>query len=132
MAVSRGLLMFMRLAMLFQLAIGIGLWTGHLYSLVNVHRTVGVLFVLALWVIAVLAMVYRRAIGLAAFALAWGVLVAGFGFMQQAILPGDYHWIIRVLHIVIGFAAMPIAERLVAEPGRAPASPNEPGRILSR
>ena len=121
MAVSRGLLMFMRLAALFQLAVGIGLWTGHLYSLVDVHRTVGVLFVLALWIIAVIAMVYRRAIGLAAFALAWGVLVAGFGFMQQAILPGDYHWVIRVVHIVIGLASMPIAERLVAGAKGVPA-----------
>ena len=112
MGVSRGLLVFMRVAALFQLVVGIGLWTGDLHSMVDVHRTVGVLFVLALWVIAVVAMVYRRAIGLAAFALAWGVLVAGFGFMQQGILPGDYHWIIRVLHIVIALASMPIAERL--------------------
>ncbi len=120
MSASRGLLVFMRVAALVQLAVGIGLWTGHLYSLVDVHRTVGVLFVLSLWIIAVIAMVYRRAIGLAAFALAWGVLVAGFGFMQQGILPGNYHWIIRVLHIVIALASMPIAERLVV--GSRPAA----------
>jgi hypothetical protein len=119
MGVSRALLMFMRLAVLLQLVVGIGLWTGHLYSLVDVHRTVGVLFVLALWTIAVIAIVQRRAVGVATFAIAWGVLVAGLGFMQQAILPGDFHWIIRVLHIVIGMAAMPIAERLVPTPLRA-------------
>ena len=119
MVVSRALLMFMRLAMLIQIVVGIGLWTGHLYSLVDVHQTIGMLFVLALWVIAVIAMVQRRGIGLSLFAIAWGVLVAGFGFAQHGILPGDFHWVIRVLHLAIGMASMPIAERLAPSPVRS-------------
>ena len=120
MTLSKSLLMFMRIAMLLQIIVGIGLWTGHLYSLVNAHRTIGVLFVLALWTLAVIAMVQRRNVGLAAFGIAWGVLVAGLGFSQQGILMGDLHWVIRVLHLVIGVASMPIAEKLVvAEPLRA-------------
>jgi hypothetical protein len=113
MKVSRGLLMFMRVAMLLQLIIGIGLWTGHLYSLVDLHRTIGVLFVLSLWIIAIIALVQRRSPGLAAFGILWGVVVAGLGFMQQGILIGDLHWIVRVLHLAIGVAAMPIAEKIV-------------------
>ena len=106
------LLMFMRIAALVQVIVGIGLWTGHLYSLVDVHRTVGVLFVLALWGIAAIALVQRRATGLAVFAVVWGVVVAAVGFTQQQVLPGDLHWIVRVLHLVIAMASMPIAERL--------------------
>ena len=121
MGVSRALLTVMRLGALAQIVVGIGLWTGHLYTLVDVHRPVGMLFVLALWGTAVIAMVQRRTIGLAAFAIAWGVLVAWLGFAQQAILPGDYHWVVRVLHLVIGLASMPIAERLV--PRAVPAAP---------
>jgi hypothetical protein len=109
----------MRLGALTQIVVGIGLWTGHLYTLVDVHRTIGMLFVLALWGIAVIAIAQRRSVGLAAFAVAWGVLVAALGFTQQAILPGDYHWIVRVLHLVIGLASMPIAERLVPRAVRA-------------
>ena len=116
MSVSRALLMFMRLGALLQIAVGIGLWTGHLYSLVGIHQIVGVMFVLALWVIAGIAIAQRRSVGLAAFGIAWGVLVAGLGFSQQAILPGDFHWVIRVLHLVIGMASMPIAERLAPVP----------------
>ena len=120
MTVSKSLMMFMRIEMLLQIIVGIGLWTGHFYSLVNVHRAIGVLFVLALWTIAVIAMVQRRNVGLAAFGIAWGVLVAGLGFSQQGILMGDLHWVVRVLHLVIGVASMPIAEKLVvAEPLRA-------------
>jgi hypothetical protein len=115
------LLMFMRIAALVQIVVGIGLWTGHWYSLVDMHRTIGMLFVLALWIIAVIAMVQRRAVGLAGFAVLWGLLVAGLGMTQQQILPGDYHWIIRALHLVIALASMPIAERLTPRPTAAPA-----------
>ena len=107
------LLMFMRIAALVQVIVGIGLWTGHLYSLVDVHRTIGTLFVLALWGIATMALAQRRATGVAVFAVVWGVVVAAMGFTQQLFLPGDLHWIVRVLHLAIGLASMPIAERLV-------------------
>lgn len=118
MKVSRGLLMFMRLAMLLQVIVGIALWTGHLVSLVDLHRTIGVLFVLALWIIAIIALVQRQSPGLAVFGILWGLAVAGLGFMQQGILIGDLHWIIRVLHLAIGVAAMPIAEKLVGGAAR--------------
>ena len=110
------LLMFMRIGALVQVTVGIALWTGNWYGLVNVHRTVGVLFVLALWTIAVIALAQRRSAGLAAFAIFWGLLVAALGFMQQGILIGDYHWVVRVLHLVIGMASLPIAERLAPKP----------------
>ena len=53
------------------------------------------------------------------------VLVLHFmdGMTQQAILPGDLHWIVRVMHLVIGLAAMPIAERLAGSPARASLQP---------
>ena len=110
------LLMFMRIAALVQVVVGIGLWTGHLYSIVDVHRTIGMLFVLALWGIGAIALVQRRAAGLAAFAVVWGVVVAAVGFTQQQLLSGDLHWIVRVLHLAIAMASMPIAERLVPKP----------------
>ena len=110
------LLMFMRIAALVQVVVGIGLWTGHLYAFVDVHRTIGMLFVLALWGIAAIALVQRRAAGLAAFAVVWGVVVAAVGFTQQQLVPGDLHWIVRVLHLAIAMASMPIAERLVPKP----------------
>ena len=107
-------LMFMRIAALVQVVVGIAMWTGRWYSLVGMHRTIGMLFVLSLWVIAVIALVQRRSAGLAAFGILWGLLVAAIGFMQQGILIGDLHWIVRVAHLIIAMASLPIAERLVA------------------
>lgn len=110
MSVSRILIMFMRAAIAVQLVLGIGFWTGRWYGLVNVHMAIGVLFVLALWVIAARAISRQK--GLAAFAIVWGLVVAALGMTQQQILVGDLHWVIRVLHLAIGIATMPIAERL--------------------
>ena len=116
MSLSRKLLMGMRVGAALQLLVGVALWTGHWSSLVNVHMLVGVLFVLLLWTIAGIALSHRQSVGLAAFALVWGLLVAGIGMMQRGLLPGDLHWVVRVMHLVIGLAAMPIAERLAGSP----------------
>jgi hypothetical protein len=71
-----------------------------------------VAFVLLLWDIALTALVRRVNPPLAAFAILWGVVIAGLGFSQQRLLVGDLHWVVRVLHLVVGLSAMPIAERL--------------------
>lgn len=109
---TRALLVGMRVAMGLQVAVGIALWTGHWYSLVNLHMAIGALFVLMLWGIAGIAIAHRQSVGLAAFAFVWGLVIVAFGMTQQRILPGDLHWIVRVMHLVVGLAAMPIAERL--------------------
>jgi hypothetical protein len=114
----------MRVTMGLQVAVGIALWTGHWYSLVNLHMAVGALFVLMLWGIAGIAIAHRQSVGLAAFAFVWGLVIVAFGMTQQRILPGDLHWIVRVMHLVVGFAAMPIAERIgggVTRPAMQPA-----------
>jgi hypothetical protein len=104
--------MLLRVGVVLQVMVGITLWTGHGYSLVGMHRAMGVGLVLVLWSIALLALVARQQVGLAAFALLWGFVIAMLGFSQQRILIGDMHWIVRVLHLVIGLSAMPLAERL--------------------
>ena len=114
MGTSRGLLMFMRAAAAVQLILGIGFWTGNWAGLVNIHMLIGVLYVLALWSLGGMALSQRRAAGLAVVALVWGVVIAGLGMTQRGIMAGDLHWVIRVLHLVISLAAMPMAERLAA------------------
>jgi hypothetical protein len=121
MGLPRILLMVLRVGGALLVILGVGLWTGHWYTFVGVHRTVGILFVLTLWAIAVIAIVQRRSVGVAAFALLWGLVIAAIGFTQQRILPGDLHWIVRVLHLIIGLAAMPIAERLAPSTRRVAA-----------
>ena len=112
MNVARLCLMLMRLTAAIQLVLGVGFWTGHWIAAIPIHRTIGVIYVVLLWVLAVLSLLKRRDVGLALFAIVWGVVIAGLGMAQQSILVGDLHWVIRVLHLVIALSAMPIAERL--------------------
>lgn len=123
---SRVVLMLLRLAIAVQLVVGVAMWLGYWIGLVNFHMAVGSIFVLLLWILAIMAMVQRRAVGLAVFAIVWGLVLAGFGMAQRGLLVGDLHWIIRVLHLVISGAAMPIAERLgrQSDVGAASVSPS--------
>lgn len=116
MKATRVVLMLLRLAIAVQLVVGIAMWLGYWTGLVNFHMAVGSIFVILLWILAVMAMVQRRAVGLALFAIVWGLVLAGFGMAQRGLLIGDLHWIIRVLHLLIAGAAMPIAERLAKAP----------------
>jgi hypothetical protein len=120
MNVSRILLLFMRAAAAVQVILGIGFWTGHWANLVNAHMAIGALFVISLWVIAGIASARGGPGRLVGLAFVWGVVVVAFGMTQRSILIGDLHWIVRVLHLVISGAALPIAERLVAAQRPAP------------
>jgi len=115
MTASRILLILLRALVAVQLVLVIALWTGvgHGPGLLSAHRTCGMLFVLVLWLIAIVTLVGRRHIGWSLFAIAWGLVIVAIGFMQVGIMPGDYHWVIKVIHLIIGLAAMPLAEHLV-------------------
>jgi Gpi18-like mannosyltransferase len=108
----RILFLLLQIAGTLQIVVGIAMWTGHWYSFLGAHMMNGILFVLILWAIAIMALVKRQRTGVALFALLWGVVVVAVGMTQQRILPGDLHWIIRVLHLAIGLAAMPLAAML--------------------
>ena len=112
MPITRLLLVLMRVLAGVLVVLGLGFWTGHWYGLVGLHRGLGTVFVLSLWGIAGVALAQRRAVPLAVGAIVWGLVVAGFGMAQQGILIGDYHWIVRVLHLGLAMASMPLAERL--------------------
>lgn len=94
------------------IVLGVLFWTGHAYQLLSLHMGLGVVLVLALWVQAVLAARTGVGAGMVAFALIWGAVVFAFGMVQTRILPGEYHWVIRVLHLVFGIIAMQLVGRL--------------------
>jgi hypothetical protein len=48
------------------------------------------------------------------------LFTVAFGVTQSAILPGDLHWIIQVLHLVVGVVAMGLAQNLVSRSASAP------------
>lgn len=102
--------MLVRACALVLVVLGILFWTGHAFAWINVHMLVGLVLVIALWALAGLAL--RVVPGLAAFGFVWGLVVLVFGMVQTSLLSGDAHWVIQVLHLLVGLSAVGLAETL--------------------
>jgi hypothetical protein len=105
-------LWIVRIAGTVQLVLGALFWTGHAYTLLPLHIVSGTVIVLTLWVVAVLALITGTHRGLAVFGLLWGLALPAFGMQQAAVLAGPMHWIVRVMHLLMGLAAMALAGTL--------------------
>jgi hypothetical protein len=95
-----------------QLILGGLLWAGIGKNLVPVHATIGTILVLSLWTCAFFAARAGAPRGLVALAVVWGLIVPVVGVTQTSILPGSTHWIIQVVHVLLGLAAMGLAGAL--------------------
>lgn len=94
------------------LVLGLMLWSGRGYALVNLHMVLGVVMVVALWVLAGLALGRGTQRGLAVAALVWGLLTPLVGFWQIRLLPGEYHIVVQLVHLLLGVGAVAIGNRL--------------------
>ena len=107
-----GIQMGIRAGWLVQLALGLAFWTGNLLGLVDLHQLLGILLVLGLWTLAALA--HRAGVpgGLVAAAGVWGLVVLIVGLTQRELLTGSAHWVIEVVHLLLGIGLVGLAERL--------------------
>ncbi len=122
-AAVTALRMLVRGAGLVMVGLGVLLWTGNALGLVPVHVLIGLVVVLSLWSLALIAALSGVSPGLVALAVAWGLLVPALGVTQDRLLPGSGHWLVQVLHLLVGLAAIGQAENLAARTlrRRAPA-----------
>jgi len=97
---------------LIMIVLGLFFWTGNALNLIGLHMLLGMILVLFLWALAIMAARSGISLGLVALGIAWGLIVVTLGMTQNQLLPGDAHWIIKVLHLLVGIAAIGIAERL--------------------
>ena len=113
--------MLLRLTWVVNLLLGITFWTGNLESLKLVHMIVGIMLVLALWWIAILA-IMRQGFGvLPALALLDGLALYALGVSQEQLLPQN-HWIIQVAHLLLAIFAIALGEMITARLTRAQAA----------
>lgn len=92
--------------------LGILFWTGHELALVPAHAAVGLLFVVAMWAIAIAGAAKGAPRSLTVLTVVWGFVVFWLGMHQATILPTSAHWIVEVLHLLVGLAGVGIAERV--------------------
>lgn len=106
--------MLVRLLGVIQIILGLLFWSGNLTDLVQLHMLVGILLVLGLWVLAGIGARAGVGLGLASLAIIWGLITPVLGMTQAQLLPGAAHWVIQVLHLLIGLGLLSLAEMLGA------------------
>ena len=111
--------MLVRFTGLLQIVLGALFWSGNDRSIISVHMLLGFVLVLALWALAVLAARVGVRPGLVTLAVLWGGLVPLLGLTQERLLPGDGHWPIQVLHLLVGLGAIGLGEGLATRIRRA-------------
>lgn len=110
--VVRIALMIVRIGVLIELALGILFWTGNADSLQIVHIVIGILVVLSLWTMGIAQGLQGGSFGLALATFVLGFLLALVGLFQKGWLVEQYHWVIQVIHLLLGLSAIGLAEMI--------------------
>ena len=106
-----------RLGGLIMIVLGLLFWTGNALTLVQEHMTLGLLVVLALWVLAATAMQKGVGVGLVIGAFVLGLVVIGFGMTQESLMSGATRAVVetvKVVHLLLGLALISFGEILTA------------------
>ena len=94
---------------LLALILGLLVWTQSASNLVQMHMWLGLLAVGALWMIGITQAFSRNGSWLiATCALVVGAAMIFIGLTQSTLMPGAFHWIIQLLHLVLGLLVIGI------------------------
>jgi hypothetical protein len=94
------------------LILGLLFWAVLDPNLIKIHIVVGGVLVLLLWGLAFLAVRARVSTGLVVLDVAWSLVLPALGLTQAQILPGPAHWVIHVVHLLVGMGALGQAEMM--------------------
>jgi len=84
-------------------------------SFLQIHMLFGVFVTLALLIAGSVAVFTKGLRVLGAIAIVFALIVPVFGITQMQILVGDFHWLIRVAHLLVGVAAVSLTERICGQ-----------------
>ena len=95
--------MALSLAGLLALILGLLFWTGSALNLISLHMLLGFLAVGALWIIGVAqAFGHSGSWIIALVSIIVGGLMLFLGLTQSSLMMGEFHWVIRVIHLLLG------------------------------
>jgi hypothetical protein len=103
--------MLLRLGGALAAILGILFWSGNALNLIPIHMLLGLLVVLSLWIVGIgQAFSSGGSWPLAGGALLLGLLVIVVGMRQSSLLVGPFHWVIQVVHLLLGILAVGIGQ----------------------
>jgi hypothetical protein len=109
--------MLVRIGGLIQIVLGILIWLG-IGVVLQLHMAVGAIFVLGLWIVGIIGLFVLDHRSTPLLVLILGGIILWFGMGQTTMLTGSLHWIVRVLHLLLGIAGIGMGERLAAAVNR--------------
>jgi hypothetical protein len=103
------------LAGLLALILGLLFWTGAALNLVSMHMLLGLLAVGALCVIGI-AQAFAKGGSwiIAVCALIIGAVMIVLGMIQSTLMVGEFHWVMQVVHLVLGILTIGVGHIGVA------------------
>ncbi|HYL44716.1 MAG TPA: hypothetical protein VEU97_15135 [Ktedonobacteraceae bacterium] len=112
-------LMILRLAVLVALIFGILFWLDIATNFIPIHMLIGIIVVLSLWIIGLVqGFMKGGSLPFAVLTFVLGLALAIVGLYQQQWLVGSAHWIIQVIHLLLGLSAIAVAEMIVGRTKR--------------
>ena len=102
--------MIVRITGIAQLLLGVLIWMGNASGLIPVHMLIGIIFVLAMWILGYRAMRAGVSAFLAGILLLWGAAILALGMTQAQLMPGPNHAAIQIVHVVTGLVGMGLSE----------------------
>ena len=119
----------LRISAIIVLVLGILFWTNVINTdtsggIVLVHMLLGILVVLALWTIGIAQGLQGGSFGLAMATGIWGLLTLAVGLFQTRWLTDpSQHWIIQVIHLILGLGAIGLGEMAAGRAKRRASKP---------
>jgi hypothetical protein len=95
----------LRLAGSVALVLGLLIWTFQL-DVVSIHMLFGLVVALALLVISILSALTRQLRVLGIIGIVYAFILPLLGLNQETILIGSLHWIIQIVHLLVGIGAL--------------------------
>jgi hypothetical protein len=102
----------LRIAFLISFVLGCSLWAGRGYAYLQLHMWLGFIITFALLAMVILSLIARLKPALPLIALVWTIALPLFGIAQLRLIPGPNHWIVRVVHLILGLGAIGLGEAL--------------------
>jgi len=115
--------MTLRISGALLILLGLAIWTGRADAIIPVHEFLGFVLVLSLWTLAFFGARAGVPRGIVIAAIAWGLIAPILGLTQANLLTNNWHWVIQVLHLLVGLAAIGTGEGLVQRMRRVGATP---------
>lgn len=91
--------------------LGLLFWSGNALNLIPIHMLLGLLVVAALWIVGI-GQAFSRggSWALAISAILLGLLVIVVGIRQSSLLVGLLHWVIQIVHLLLGILAVGVGQ----------------------